>query len=180
MSDSRVAKRYAKPLLDLAKEQGKLDEVKKDIEMFASLCEENKDLTNMLKSPIIPHLKKLSILESIFKGKVNDLTFSIFEILVKKNRESILLDVSNAFLELYNQSKGIVKATVTTAISLDQSSVGEFKKLVKSISKMEVDLIQQIDEKLIGGFKLKIADRQIDETVQSKLRDLKLKFSTNA
>ncbi len=180
MSDSRVAKRYAKPLLELANEHGKLDAVKKDIEMFISLCEDNKDLTNMLKSPIIPHLKKLTILESIFKGKIDSLTFSIFEILVKKNRESILLEVGHSFLSLFNQLKGIVKATVTTAVSLDQSSVGEFKKMVQEISKQEVDLEEQVDPALIGGFKLKIDDKQIDETVLSKLRNLKLKFNTNA
>ena len=71
MSDSRVAKRYAKPLLQLADERGKLDAVKQDLEMFVSLCEESRDLSNMLKSPIIPHLKKLSILEAVFKGKVD-------------------------------------------------------------------------------------------------------------
>ena len=180
MSDSRVAKRYAKPLLELADEQGKLDVVKQDMEMFVSLCEESKDLSNMLKSPIISHLKKLSILEVVFKGKVDDLTFSIFEILVKKNREAILYQVGNSFLELYNHLKGIVKATVTTAVALDAATVEEFKKLVREISKQDVMLEQDVDPTVIGGFKLKIADKQIDETIQSKLKDLKLKFTTNA
>ena len=180
MSDSRVAKRYAKPLLELADEHGKLDVVKKDIEMFVGLCEESRDLTNMLKSPIIPHLKKLSILEALFKGRVDDLTFSIFEILVKKNREAILHQVGISFLELYNKLKGIVKATVTTAVALDAAAVEQFKKLVREISKQDVLLEQDVNPAVIGGFKLKIADKQIDETVQSKLKDLKLKFTTNA
>lgn len=180
MSNSRVAKRYAKPLLELADEKGKLEAVKQDMEMFVSLCDENRDLANMLKSPIISHLKKLSILEAIFKGKVDDLTFSIFEILVRKNRESVLVEVGRSFLELYNHFKGIVKATVTTAIALEKNTVEDFKKLVRQISGNDVELNQLVDPNVIGGFKLKIADKQIDETIQSKLKDLKLKFTTNA
>ncbi len=180
MSNSRVAKRYAKPLLELADEKGKLEAVKKDMEMFVSLCDESRDLSNMLKSPIISHLKKLSILEAIFKGKIDDLTYSIFEIIVKKNREAVLIDVGRSFLELYNHLKGIVKATVTTALALENNTVEDFKKLVKQISGKDVILDQLIDPNVIGGFKLKIADKQIDETIQSKLKDLKLKFTTNA
>lgn len=180
MSNSRVARRYAKPLIGLADEQGKLDVVKQDMEMFVSLCDESKDLANMLKSPIIPHQKKLSILEAIFKGKIDDLTFSIFEILVKKNREAVLIEVGRSFLELYNSLKGIVKATVTTAIKIENDTLEDFRKLVKQISGMDVALDQQVDPNVIGGFKLKIADKQIDETIQSKLKDLKLKFTTNA
>ncbi|MGB3469162.1 MAG: ATP synthase F1 subunit delta [Cyclobacteriaceae bacterium] len=180
MSSSRLARRYAKPLLELAEEQGKLDAVKEDMEMFVSLTDDSKDLANMLKSPIIPSSKKLSILEAIFKGKVDELTYSIFEILVKKNRENILIEVGSAFLELYNKLKGIVRATVTTAVSLETATVEEFKKLVREISGQQVTLEQEIDPAVIGGFRLKIADKQIDETVQSKLQDLKLKFTTNA
>ena len=47
MSNSRVAKRYAKPLLELADDNGKLEAVKQDMEMFVSLCDENKDLANL-------------------------------------------------------------------------------------------------------------------------------------
>lgn len=180
MSSSRIAKRYAKPLLELADEKGKLEAVKQDMEMFVSLSDDSKDLANMLKSPIIPPSKKLSILEALFKGKVDELTYSIFEILVKKNRENILIEVGSAFLELYNKLKGIVKATVTTAVALESATIEEFKKLVREISGKDVTLEQEVDPAVIGGFRLKIADKQIDETVQSKLKDLKLKFTTNA
>mgnify|MGYP001803084382 FL=1 len=90
------------------------------------------------------------------------------------------MDVGRSFLELYNHLKGIVKATVTTAIELENSTIEDFKKLVKQLSGYDVVLVQLVDPNVIGGFKLKIADKQIDETIQSKLKDLKLKFTTNA
>lgn len=176
MSDGRVAKRYAKPLLELAQERGVLEETKQDMELFVGLCEESKDLQLMLKSPIIPHLRKLSILEKIFKGKVGDLTYSIFEIIVKKNREAILFEVGKSFLALYNKVKGLVEATVTSTFKLDKKTKAEFEKLVKSVTGKDVELTEVVDPSIIGGFKIKIGDQQIDETVSSKLRELELKF----
>ncbi|MFN7792238.1 MAG: FoF1 ATP synthase subunit delta, partial [Cyclobacteriaceae bacterium] len=79
MADSRVASRYVKSLLGLAEEQNALEQVKADMELFASACASNRDLTNMLKSPIIKHDKKLAILEAIFEGKVNPLTLAIIK-----------------------------------------------------------------------------------------------------
>jgi len=58
MSTARIAIRYATPLLDLASEQGIEDKVKSDMDGFLSLCEKNRDFLLMLKSPVIPHLRK--------------------------------------------------------------------------------------------------------------------------
>jgi F-type H+-transporting ATPase subunit delta len=69
MSDSRIAVRYAKPLLSLAQEQGKLDIVKDDMEAFLKICDADRNFVLMLKSPVIPHTKKAKILDLIFKGK---------------------------------------------------------------------------------------------------------------
>ena len=74
MSVSRIARRYALPLLDLAQENNSLDQVKKDMDSFLNICESEKGFVNMLKSPIIAHLKKSELLKKIFEGKVNDLT----------------------------------------------------------------------------------------------------------
>ena len=70
MSESRIAKRYATPLLKLADEQKSVDIVKSDMEQFLAVCKGNMAFLNMLKSPVIPHLKKGEILVKIFEGKV--------------------------------------------------------------------------------------------------------------
>ncbi|MBI3481588.1 MAG: F0F1 ATP synthase subunit delta, partial [Bacteroidetes bacterium] len=74
MADSRVASRYVKSLLSLAEEQGAVEVVHNDMQLFDKVCLENRPFANMLKSPIIKHDKKKDILEAIFKGKVHALT----------------------------------------------------------------------------------------------------------
>ena len=79
MSDYRAASRYAKSLLELAAEKGALEEVHNDMLLLDAICKENRDFMLMLKNPIIKHFKKRQILEAIFKGKVNAITFAAFE-----------------------------------------------------------------------------------------------------
>ncbi len=89
MSEFRIASRYAKSLLGLASEQGKLEEVNKDMLLFSEVVSENRDFKLFLKNPVVAHDKKLTVLNQVFTGKVNDLTLAIFKILVKKQREAI-------------------------------------------------------------------------------------------
>ena len=179
MSGYRIASRYAKSLLELAVEKGQLEEVNKDMAMLSDLTKENRDFTLMLKSPIVTHDKKLSILNEVFRGKVNDLSLSIFAILTKKHREGYLPQIAKEFHHMYNVYNGIEEATVITTLPLDDKTKAKFEKVVKSISNKEIELIEVVDESLIGGFILKIGDRQIDDSVSSRLKALRVNFAKN-
>ncbi|HRG11446.1 MAG TPA: F0F1 ATP synthase subunit delta, partial [Cyclobacteriaceae bacterium] len=79
-----------------------------------------------------------------------------------------------------NDFKGIGKASVTTTQPLDAKLRSEIELLVKELShKKEVELEEKVDKDMIGGFVLNVGDRQIDASVKSKLKALKLKFSEN-
>ncbi|MCV9388679.1 ATP synthase F1 subunit delta [Reichenbachiella ulvae] len=177
MSEHRIATRYAKSLLELASEKGILEEIAKDMESFTAVCKESRDLFLMIKNPIVVHGKKLTILEKIFQGKVNEMTLAFFKLLTRKKRESYLPEVAKAFTELYYEHKGIIESTITTVAPISADIRKEVEAIVKKITNKEVVLTEKINEDLIGGFVLKIGDRQIDYSISSKLRELKLKFS---
>lgn len=180
MSEQRIASRYAKPILELANEKGNLEEVMKDMVSFKSLCQSNRDFVLMLKNPIIPHLKKLAMLKEIFGKKANKITLSAFDIIARKNREQYLPEIAREFIKKYNEFKGIAETSITTVIPLNASLKKEVIEIVKKITgKKSVELTELIDESILGGFILKIDDRQIDDSIHSKLNELKLKFSQN-
>ena len=177
MSDVRIAARYAKPLLELAEEKKVLDEVKSDMDSFLSICKESRDFSLMLKSPIIPHFKKADILKKTFIEKYNDLTIQAFDLITKKNRESALESIASEFVHLYNEKKGIAEVEVTTSFKTDAGMKQAFEKLAKNITGKEPALTEEVDPEILGGFILKLGDKQIDESVRGRLNDLKLKFS---
>ncbi|WP_258103094.1 ATP synthase F1 subunit delta [Marinoscillum sp. MHG1-6] len=176
MSTTKIAIRYAKPLLELAEEQGKLENVFSDINGFLAICKSNRDFILMLKSPIIPHLKKADILDKIFKGKVTDLTASFLQIIARKNRESLLPDIASKFIQLYNNKKGIQEAVVTTSVAIDAKTRKAFEKLIADVTGKKPSIVEKVDPEIIGGFVVKLGDQQIDDSIKGKLKDLELKF----
>ena len=176
MSNTRLAARYATPILELADEQGVLEEVKNDMKMFLELCKSNRELALMLKSPIIPHLKKAQILKSVFGKKMSKLTLDAFDVITRKNRENVLPQIAQVFLEKYNIKKGIQEVTLTTATPLNDELRKEFSDLIKKISNKESLINEKVDPDLIGGYLLKMGDQQLDESISGHLKELGLKF----
>lgn len=180
MSNHRVASRYAKSILELSLEKGRLEEVHTDFNRLTALAKSNRELSVVLNNPVVKSDKKLSILKALFQNEVDPITVTFFEIVSRKNRENILLDVAVEFEHQYNIHKSIQVAEVTTTFEIDDELRKEFKEVVKEISgKDSVQLMEKINPDMIGGYILRINDRQIDESLSSKLRQLKSKFSEN-
>ncbi|MEQ8423371.1 MAG: ATP synthase F1 subunit delta [Cyclobacteriaceae bacterium] len=180
MSDYRAASRYVRSLLGLSQEQGALEEVHKDMQLIARVCDESFDLVTLLRSPIIKHDKKKAILEEIFKGKVHNLTMAIIDIVTRKNREALLPSIAREFHNAYNDFKGIQKASITTTFELDKELRKEIGEIVKKLGdKKNIELEEKVDKDLIGGFILNVGDKQIDASLSNKLKALKLTFSKN-
>ncbi|MCC2546043.1 ATP synthase F1 subunit delta [Hymenobacter sp. BT175] len=180
MSEQRAASRYAKSLLDLAKERGTLAEVKADMDLFAKTLDQNRDLRLLLRNPIVKHDKKLAILRAIFGGKVTEVTEKFFTIITQHNRESALEWVATEFQSQYELMQGIQVAQVTTAMPLSAELREHVTRLVKAQTGLEqVTLSEKVDPSLIGGFILRTGDRQIDDSVRNSLRKLRNTFKEN-
>ena len=180
MSNQRVASRYAKSILDLSIEKGQLEEVFGDFKSLAAMGKGNRELGLALSNPVLGSEKKLNVLKALFAKGSSSLTLAFFEIVSRKNREDILLDVAKEFVAQYNLHKSIQVATVTTTVALTDGQRSQLVTLVKQISGMkEVQLEEKINPSLIGGFVLNVNDRQLDESISSKLNALRVQFAQN-
>jgi F-type H+-transporting ATPase subunit delta len=175
-----VANRYAQSLMDLASEQKKVDAVRADMKLVAGLCLENREFALFLNSPVIKTDKKLEVLNAIFQGKVSDLSLAFIQLVAKKHRESVILDIAQSFDELYKKNQNIFSAVVTTASGLDAATKAQVLDLVKAQLKGEVELEEKIDADTIGGFILTMGDRQLDRSVARQLSTLKKELINNS
>ena len=119
----------------------------------------------------------MKVLSSIFDGKVNKLTISFFQIVTKKGREKFLLQIAKEFISNYKILKNIQTAEITSAIGLDDNLRKKVYDLIRNSTNSEVELIEKIDKKLIGGFILRMDDKQYDASISSELRKLTQAFS---
>ena len=180
MKETRVALRYAKSLISLADERNVLEQVKEDMQTVLSVCEENSDFTNMLKSPIVKADKKATILNEIFAKEVCELSLSFINIVIEKKREAILEAIAENFMNLYNESKNIVKASVVTAIAITEDIRTQVLAQLKLVAgDADVQIEERVDESIIGGFILRIGDREFNASIANKLQQLKREFVSN-
>ncbi|MDZ7934337.1 MAG: ATP synthase F1 subunit delta [Emticicia sp.] len=177
MADSIVAYRYAKSLFDLATEKKVVNEVNDDMILFKTVCDENRQFLVVLGNPIVRHHVKLGILKKTFEKNVHPVTFSIFNVLTKKNRENLIYSIAEEFDKLYNQQKGIQKVTVTTVTALTEAQKAEFIKIVGDSTGKQIVLEEKVNENLIGGYILSVGDTQIDTSVRKRLNELKLSLA---
>ena len=179
MKQSRATIRYAKSLIDISEENGVIDSSYDDMVLVNSLCSSNKDLINLLKTPIVKTDLKVKILKELFLNSISSLTLSFIILITNKKRESILAEISSSFISLYKNKKNIKEVTVTTALPLDESMRKELMNYVKAQNNSNIELIEKVDESLIGGAIITIGDKQLDTSISSKLHALRQNFSVN-
>jgi len=180
MQNPRLAIRYAKSLLDLAREQNKLELVYDDMKMLDNICKTNREFVNVLKSPIIKEDKKNQIIESVTAGRINILTASFIKLLGSKSRESNLSEIISAFIDQYNVAKGIHKAKLTTAVELSEEVKNNFINKIKSLEEIKnIELETVVNEDLVGGFVLEMEGRKADASIRRDLMDVQKQFMNN-
>lgn len=175
-SESSVAFRYAKSLIDLAKEKGLTEEVHNDMQFFRRTLAENRQLLLLFKNPIVRKEKKYAVLKAIFANRVNPMSMAIFEIITRKHREDIIDAIADEFIRLYNDLKGIQKAQVITTMPLTEELRRQFAAMVAKSTGKTVQLEEKIDPKLIGGYVLRIGDTQVDASIRNQLNEIRLEF----
>ena len=180
MSAGRIAYRYAKALIEIAQEQKVLEDVVKDMSMLHNLTTESREFHLMLKSPIINTEKKVSILKQAFEGKMHQVTLGFINLLASKKREAYVPEMTRSFMEQYDDIRGITKVYLTTPIKPNDSMLQKVHGVLSKASGIkEVDLKTEIDQDILGGFVLRFKDKLYDDSVSSRLRELKAEFDDN-
>ena len=115
--------------------------------------------------------KTLNDIDAFFVGK----SFASF--LHKKNLLSSFDKIVSEYRNLYNKKHNIVEATVTLTDRLpEKTRIHLRESLKKKYKAREVHILEKVDERLIGGLKIKVADEVIDMTIKNYLTELKHKI----
>ena len=175
-----AANRYAKSLMDLAIETNQLDAVRKDLKVLADAIKSSRELELLLESPIVKKDKKIAVFSSLFEKRIGKSSFGFLKLITTKNREAQLSKILQSFDEQYKEYKNIHTAVITSANGLDQKTREKVLELVKGQLKGEVELVEKIDKKTIGGFVLRIGDTQVDRSVASELSNLRKRLTNKA
>lgn len=176
MVHSRSAVRYAKAILDVAIEKGNADDVNKDMKYISTAIADNEELKRFLENPIYKADAKLDALKEIFQDSTEE-TKSLFGLLLQNKRFENLEAIAVKFAELYDQYKGVEVAYVTTATALTPELETKVLSKIKELTNKEVTIENIVNPEIVGGFIIRIGDKQFNASISDKLSQLKREFT---
>ncbi len=172
MKSTKSAIRYAKALLELSIENSNLEEVSSDMKRIVDSSNETNDFKVFLNSPVIKTDKKIEIMKVLFIG-FEKLSMSFIELITKNKREYLLIEIAEAYIYLLKKHQNIVPVSIRSARKLEKGTLNEILNKMKSQVEGDFELSEEVDESLIGGFIVRMDDKQIDASVLTQLNRMK-------
>lgn len=173
MIRSRVAKRYARALFEVALEKKQLEPVEADLGSLKESYEQSQEFSALIDSPVISTEAKQRAFSASFNKRLQEITFRFVTLLISKNREMLLMQIVEEFGELLDQHRGIVRGDVYSVTPLSDEQV---KNLVAQLNRMtgkNVVITRRLDKNLLGGIVIKLQDKVFDASLRNKLEKLR-------
>lgn len=172
MNLSKISIRYAKALYQFAKEKNTLEEVKGDMVLLEKTSK-IKEFCIALDSPTAKASDKRLFAETLFKGKVSEVSLNFILMVLENKRDAYFESIARAFLDIYRAEKGVKKVLLKTPKPIDNSQRLKVISFVENNFNAKADMEEIIDESLLGGFVLQVEDKQLDASVSYKLKKIK-------
>jgi F-type H+-transporting ATPase subunit delta len=176
MSSTRAAIRYAKAILDLANSKNVAEAVNNDMKTIATTINGNQELNTFIQNPTIKVEVKESAVLEVFTDS-NMVTKGLFHLLFENKRFEILGEIASEYNNLFDESNGVEVAKVTTAVAMDAGLEAKVLAKIATFSDKKITIENIIDPAIIGGFILRIGDKQYNASVANRLQVLKRELS---
>jgi F-type H+-transporting ATPase subunit delta len=159
----------------LAAEKKLVDPVLDDLSNLKNILKDNKELSLVIKSPLITSIDKLYIFESLLKKiNANELTSTFLKVIEKNKRFSNLASIITQFMNINSQKRGDVLADITSADELNDDQKNNITNQLKSILGDKLSLSFDVDKNIMGGLIVKVGSKMIDTSLANKINKLKI------
>ncbi|RDW22261.1 F0F1 ATP synthase subunit delta [Oceanobacillus arenosus] len=178
MSETVVAKRYAEALFQLGIEKNNLDELVTEFTTVREVFQNNQELNVFLMHPAVSGEKKKELIATSFQSLQKDVVNTL-KLLIDRHRTDIIPATINQFIQLVNDAKGMVEASVYSTRALTEDEKHELElSFAKRLNKTAVTFDNKIDPTLIGGIKIRVGNTIYDGTISGKLKSIERKILT--
>ncbi|MFO7656206.1 MAG: ATP synthase F1 subunit delta [Bacteroidales bacterium] len=169
MNEGKIAIRYARALHSLAIEQNLQDLVRVDMEVVQSLVSKVLEFKILINNPVIKPSVKIDFLNTLFGETFQKISLSFLHLVVHNNRLGYLDHMARVYTDLCKKTDRIESAILTTPYPLDKDIRHSMIKYIEKKLNTHIELEEKTNESLIGGFVLRIGNRQIDASVSNNL-----------
>ena len=167
-----VARTYAQALFDSAKEQGRLGEVREELQEFVTALHDVPELGALLRNPQLDPPAKAEALAAVMEG-ADELVRNFFRLVAEKSRASLIEAIVDEYEELVTAEEQILKVELTTAFELSDKEATSIVEQIEQASGRRVEAMRSVDPGLVGGLVLKAGSLEVDSSVRGRLDRLR-------
>lgn len=170
-----LAKRYAKALFEIAKQQDQLDIVATELNNLAQLLVDSNDLKKLVRSPIFTRAEQQRSIRAILAAtNASKLTQNFVGTLAKNGRLMFLSEMITAYTTVLAEYRGEITAQVVSAIELSAKQIKAIEVALNNVTVGKVSIKAEVDKDLIGGLLIRLGSQLIDSSLRTKLQRLSL------
>jgi F-type H+-transporting ATPase subunit delta len=167
-----LAEVYARSLFEVARDQGKLDELREQLAQFADALDQNRELAVFFFSPYFSTKEKQDGLDRLLDGA--DETFLNFlKLLIENHRMPVIFRTRQQFERLWEQENQLLPVDITSAIELDQETTENLGRTIGERAGRKVRLAAHVDPDILGGIVLRVGNSILDASIRNRLEQLR-------
>jgi ATP synthase F1 delta subunit len=174
-----IAEVYARSLFEVAMENDKLDEVHEELDQFADVLSDNRELQLFFFSPYFSSEEKKAGVAKVIEGG-NEYFVRFLELLAEKHRLPVLFRIRREFDSLWAKEQKLLEVSVTSAVDLDEETVKGIGKKIEEQTGNRVELTSHVDPDLIGGLVIRVGNMVLDASVRNRLERLRRQVASAA
>lgn len=174
MKQTILAKRYAKALFAIGKEDGKYEAYNEALQGIAELFATTPEVEDALTNPLYPLDVREKAMTAIIKAIGADtVTGNFLSLLVQKKRAAIIPEIAESFQIMVDEDKNISHGMVVSAIELTTELREKIQDTLEKLTGKKVELTASVDPSIIGGIVAKVGDVVLDGSIRTQLASLK-------
>jgi F-type H+-transporting ATPase subunit delta len=167
-----IARVYAEALFDVAKEKGKLDEIREELGQFTDALNSTRELQVFFFSPYFSSAEKREgIARAITDASEEFVNF--LALLIEKHRMPAIFRIRRQYEELWKRENRKIDVTVTSAVELDPEVVSRITAEIEQQTGRSVELSSRVEEGILGGFVLQVGNMVLDASIRNRLEKLR-------
>ncbi len=170
MSEAKIARRYARALVEVCAESKNANVVGKQLTAFAKAYAGSADLRSVLHSPTVPLDTKRDVLRKVFtKYLFAPVVKNFVFVLLENGRVGAIEAVAKAFGEELDALAGRVRATVTSATAVQRQDLVRIQAALQKLTGKAVSIEANVDPEIIGGVVTRLGNTVLDGSVRTHL-----------
>ena len=167
---------YVTAMFEIASANDAVSAVEDDMFRLARAIESNEQLRAALNDTSLPSERRQNIVEQLLGGKAHNVTVQLVSMLVGTGHISLLPQVADALVKRASNSKQLEVAEVRSAVALTDAQKARLAEVLGKAAGKPVNLKVVVDPSVIGGLVATIGDEVIDDTVRTRLDQVKARF----